>query len=158
MDVPVMEYKLKKRKKSKLCKADLPLNIAVYKLRQEITAAKQDQGSDQWFYTENWQYIMKRLLEIDPNLKDVSEDEVFHVFITQRKAGHKKGKEGSRDQILRLILERGSCECHWKHNFPGKCSDDLSLDRLLPGHRDGTYDDRNVVISCLFHNVKKLLS
>jgi len=151
-----MDYKLLKRKLGNICKADLPLNFAVYQLRKEIKDAGQQPGSDQWlYYEQNREYLRQRVVEIDPNLKSVTTEAVCHVFISQRKSGRKKSDEGTRDQLLRLIKERGSCECYWRHNFPGECSNDLHLDRLLPGKRGGTYEDKNVVISCGYHNISR---
>lgn len=145
-----------KRKPSNICKADLPLNFAVYQLRKEIKEACQQPGSDQWlYYDQNREYIRNRVVEIDETLYDKTSDDVCHVFISQRKSGRKNSDEGTRDQLLRLIKERGSCECYWRHNFPGECSNDLHLDRLLPGNRGGTYEDKNVVISCGYHNISR---
>jgi hypothetical protein len=42
--------------------------------------------------------------------------------------------------------------CFWAHRVPGKCSDELDLDRLVTGYHGGRYSLENCIISCSFHN------
>ena len=63
------------------------------------------------------------------------------------------GKDVANHQLLIDVARRDGPRCFWHHHRPDlKCSDDLSVEHLIPRSKGGSDDHRNLVLSCTTHN------
>ena len=127
---------------------DIPLNVAVFLLRKKMSAAGQKVGAEKWtLYDEFRSLLREQVIELDQSLSGVTTDNVCRVFLQQRK--NKK-----RQMAVELGISRG-----WKCFYEGRngtlCDDLLTVERLVPGVRGGTYDSANTIISCHRHNTQR---
>lgn len=156
--------KLFKCNRGRFTVKDLALALTVYKVREEIRGANQYPGSDYWILEPNSSNLTDRINEIlkeeRESLERISgilperflKNDILMEFIIQRKSSRGEGDGGPRNQILRIVNQRGYNGCHWRGIFDGECSEELTCDRIKPGSRGGSYIDSNVVIACSKHN------
>ncbi len=77
-----------------------------------------------------------------------SADWVANVWMSMRKSG----PDGIRLKCEVAMSNGGVFCCFYAPRNVGPCSQDVSLDRLVPGSRGGEYTVANSVIACAKHN------
>lgn len=126
--------------------ADVPLFIAVNKVRRRVERA----GSDDWIgkhVRHAYKLVMSQLID-DEAWTDAglcySPERVAHAWRQLRKV--KKLR-----RTCEVAEVRGPV-CFWADRGLGPCSDEIDLDRLIPGSLGGDYSFANCVLSCSAHN------
>lgn len=136
--------------KSPACikREDIPKNVALYKVRQEIEARGLEPSSEKWTSSTAFrEFLLKRALEINPELKGMTTDEAVEIYLQIRK-----------NKKRRLLIEIGelySWTCFYLHSSDAACDDRITLERLVPGKRGGQYVPGNVRVACFRHNVER---
>jgi hypothetical protein len=64
-------------------------------------------------------------------------------------------KNGRKHDLTVDVANAHGCRCFWANRGLGPCSDDLTVDRLVPGSLGGQYTVENCVVSCGRHNSKR---
>lgn len=135
----------KKRKPDRIKKADIPLNVAIYKVRQEIIKRGKKPSAEHWTFEEQSRdFIKKRVGEIDPQLAEVSVDKMIGVYLQIRKS--------KKRRLLIEVAELYGWTCFYLHSSNTICNEEVSLERLKPGKRGGEYEKGNVRVACMHHN------
>jgi len=127
---------------------ELPLMEAIYDVRREMEAENECPGSDTWTSDETkrielTQRILTRFsLNVDQQMID--------AWIKFRKSSDADGKKKA-EWIVEVARAHGN-RCFYADRGLGECSNDVDLDRIIPGSRGGKYSVENCVISCGKHN------
>lgn len=130
---------------------DVDLYIAVYQVRSTL-----DKPSAERWTSKNrdrleiFSQVHRRYPELNnhPDVIAGAEpiDIVMDAFLALRKSDKDK-----LSMMIQRILKSGK-ECFWHDRLGTTCSGELTLDRLVPGDRGGSYSLSNVVVACQFHN------
>ncbi len=135
---------------------DVDLHIAVYKVKLALEAADLSPGADRWTSVEKDRWnIFLQVIALYPDLSchpDVQNgrspmDMVMAAFIHQRKAPVNK-------LICERIIKDGK-RCFWDDRVESPCNGDLTVERLVPGDRNGAYHIGNIVVACARHNSER---
>ena len=70
---------------------------------------------------------------------------MIHAWVGYRKNG------GRNDLLIRCAKFHGR-RCFFGARGLGECSDDIDLDRIIPGSRGGEYTVENCFLACSRHN------
>lgn len=123
---------------------ELPLYEAIYDVREEIV----EPGAQKWIIDEHEELcrmIQRRL----PFEAAWSKMEILNAWEKFRKAAAHKAS-----LIVEVARAHGR-HCFMRHRGAGPCSDDLTLDRIVPGSRAGEYSVSNCILMCGCHNSQK---
>ncbi len=127
---------------------ELPIYVAVDKASRAIEERIADGeglpliGSDEWIIDPRRRSELLAMIQsfLQPD------EALLRPWMRYRKASNDK---------LRLMVEvatlRGTT-CFFAGRGKGECSDDVELDRIVPGSRGGTYELANCMITCGRHN------
>lgn len=127
---------------------EMPLYLAVHQVRLGVSRP----SSDEWTSTmtrDAFKLVLNRIIDNGwPHDESIpwSQDDVREVWMKIRK---------SSDEKLQLKCEVAATHgerCFYANRGLGDCSDEVELDRILPGSRGGRYTLENCIIACSFHN------
>lgn len=130
---------------------DFPLMFAVSEVYEEIKAEKQiEELETPGARSDDWLREEARRLELTKriNLKMIQPDEeLLGAFVKYAKAPKNGCDEKPKLHLMMDVARRHGTTCFY--SFKGGCSDDVDLDRIIPG---GPYSVANCVIACSYHN------
>lgn len=134
---------------------ELALICAVYRVRENIkTLSKDGQvetiSSSYWERGEGAVELTRMIAE--EMITEVNELYV-DAFVRFRKSGN-VDDDGNKKLDIIASLASGTKlpRCFYEKRGLGECSDDVDLDRILPGSQGGKYTVANCVLSCSRHN------
>jgi len=127
---------------------DIPLLEAIYDLRREMEDDGECPGSDSWTSDEEKRVELTRRL-LGKLILNVNQ-RMIDAWIGFRKASDADGRKKS-ELIVEVARAHGS-RCFYADRGLGECSNDVDLDRIVPGSRGGKYSVENCIISCGRHN------
>jgi hypothetical protein len=134
---------------------DLPLYCAIAKVRDKIKTLSKD-GHIEPLGSEYWQRG-EGSIELTRMITDelITEANELYVdaFVKYRK-GVSVDDEGNKklDIIASLASGFKTPRCFYHNRGLGDCSEDVDLDRILPGSQGGKYSVANCVLACSRHN------
>lgn len=127
---------------------ELPIYKACHEVHQEMEIRGEFPGADGW--TSNDEQRVEITKRIMARLIEESDQTLLDCFMTYRKSSRVDGV-----RKLALIVEvakaHGS-KCFYANRGKGECSNEVQLERLVPGARGGIYSLANCVIACSHHN------
>lgn len=136
---------------------DVDLHIAVYKVRQALEAADLKPSAERWTSIEKDRWdIFLQVVGLYPNLSEHPDyrsgrnpmDMVMETFMNQRK------QPTTHKLIIERIIKDGK-RCFWEDRVESPCGGDLTVERLIPGNRNGEYYIGNIVVACASHNSER---
>ena len=128
--------------------ADACLYHAILHVRRNIESP----GSDKWISTdatEMYALVLIAMVQEEHwphHAKPPSLNEVVSAWTRFRKASDHKAV------LLCELIKKHGTACFWSGRVDGECSEDLTIDRLVPGKE---YSLRNCVVACSYHNSKR---
>jgi CRISPR/Cas system Type II protein with McrA/HNH and RuvC-like nuclease domain len=134
---------------------DLPLYCAVARVRDKIKALSKE-GHLKSLSSEYWQRgdgAIELTRMITDELITEANELYVDAFVRYRK-GDNVDQEGNKKLDIITALASGvkTPRCFYHNRGIGPCSEDVDLDRILPGSQGGKYSIANCVISCSKHN------
>lgn len=126
--------------------SEMPLHKAIYEARQEIT----NPGSDRWI-CESSEYLV-RLVYAKLPLPMVGRYSPETVIAAYR--NFRKRDEAKAGLVVEVANAHGSA-CFMRYRNRGECSDNVHLDRIVPGSRGGEYNVANCILMCSRHNCQR---
>jgi len=127
---------------------ELPLYEAVYDVVQQMIENGESPGSDKWTMFES-ETLARRIQQRLPIGAPFTKSEMMDAWIRFRKS------VGRKAELIVETARKHGRHCFYRGRGLGECSDELSIDRIIPGSRGGQYDIRNCVIACLKHNEQR---
>lgn len=127
---------------------ELPVYVAIWRVEQAIEQrrlAGEDLpsfGSDEWLIDPERRAQLLAMIQAEL----LPDESLLKAYTRYRKSGDKR---------LRLMVEVAiahGCRCFFAGRGKGECSDELDLDRIVPGARGGQYRVENCHIVCSRHN------
>ena len=129
---------------------DLPLYEAVYDVYRMVDNPR----SDAWLRPPMCEKVCRQIqahLPLDTHFKVEQMLQVWSAF----------GKsvtvetDVKKSELIVLVARTHGRRCFYCGRGKGDCSNEVALDRLLPGSRGGKYTVANCVIACSFHNQQR---
>jgi len=131
---------------------EIPLFDAVCSVRDEMKAAGESPGSSEWDTTEDGRTELTKLV-MQQLIRNVDQ-RVVNAWIAVRKCG--TIAEGvNKIELLVQVARMHGTKCFYANRGKGDCSEDVHLDRLVPGSRGGKYTPENCIIACGRHNMMR---
>ena len=127
---------------------DLPLYDAVYAVRKAMEAAGENPGSDDW--TADEQKRRELTGRIVAALTTDTEQRMIDAFIGFRKSPNVDGKK--KIELIMDVRRAHGDQCFYRGRGRGECSEEVDLDRIVPGSRGGRYTVENCMLVCSRHN------
>jgi hypothetical protein len=134
---------------------ELHLYCAIYRVRENIKAMSKSGelesiSSSHWERGEGAIHLTRMIAE---ELIDEVNELYVDAFVRFRKSAN-VDDEGNKklDIIASLASGNKLPKCFYEKRGLGECSDDVDLDRILPGSQGGRYTIANCVLSCSRHN------
>lgn len=132
---------------------ELPLYCAIHRVRERIKYTSEcGQGdsvsSSFWERGEGAVELTKMIAE---ELVTTQNDLYVSAFVRYRKSQN-TDSDGQKKLDIIAQLCSDTPECFYKNRGLGPCSDEVDLDRILPGSKGGEYTVANCVLSCSTHN------
>jgi hypothetical protein len=131
---------------------ELPLYRAVAEVRREMMECNEQPNSDLILTNEEnrTDFCQRVMLKMDFNGSAIIDANIkFRKGSGVNDAGQKK-----LEIICMLSIIHGD-RCFYANRGLGECSDDVHLDRIIPGSRGGEYTVQNCLLSCGFHNTSR---
>lgn len=121
--------------------SDLQMLIAIHELKIEMPENGEKAGSDIW--TTNEGFRKELTIRVLTRMCDNVNQRVIDIWMKYRKE--------SLGLLAQVAKVHGS-KCAYTNRGMGDCSDDVDLDRIVPGSRGGQYTVENCQIACSRHN------
>lgn len=130
---------------------ELPVYRAIYKVRQQMVVNNEQPGAERWFIDKGARAEFCRRVhsELEPD-----EDLIIKAAIQFRKGSSISDGLKKLDLVCALSKTHGD-RCFYENRGLGECSEDIHLDRLIPGSRGGAYCLENCVLACGYHNTSR---
>lgn len=131
---------------------ELPLYRAIHQVRAEMLQDKEQPNSERWFVDmeSRLEFAQRVMLKMDLNTASIVE-----AHLRFRK-GSGVGENGEKKlELICQVSELHGDKCFYANRGLGPCSDDVHLDRIVPGSRGGGYSIANCVLACGFHNTSR---
>lgn len=131
---------------------EIALYDAVCAIRDEMREGDENPGSNKWDTTEDGrkeltQRVLSRLItNVDQR--------IINAWILVRKS-ESLGDGINKLELLIDVARMHGAKCFYGSRGKGDCSEDVHLDRIVPGSRGGQYTAENCVISCGRHNTMR---
>lgn len=131
---------------------ELSLYDAIMTVREEMEAAGESPGADKWITDEDLriaitQRVMRHLL------KD-ADQAIINAWCTFRK-GVNLAPDLKKVELIVCVARIHGARCFYANRGRGPCSEDVHIDRLIPGSRGGQYTLQNCVLACGTHNTMR---
>jgi len=134
---------------------ELQLYCAVYRVRETIKSLSRDGHTESVnsSYWERGDGAIELTRMVSEELVTEVNELFVDAFVKFRKSGN-VDDEGNKKLDIIATLASGikSPRCFYDKRGLGPCSDDVDLDRILPGSQGGKYTVANCVLSCSRHN------
>lgn len=85
----------------------------------------------------------------------LSADQIMKAWSSFGKVNIEKGNPVKKGELIVAVGRIHGRKCFYADRDIGECTNNVSLDRLVPGARGGKYSVRNCVIACDFHNTHR---
>jgi hypothetical protein len=121
--------------------SELILYEAMYKVRQTL----QNPGSDDWINRAR-EELCRKIQGQMPIGAPFTAEQMIDAWVKYRKS-----PEGKTELTVKVALAHGE-HCFMFGRGKGECSEEIDLDRIVPGVRGGQYTLENCIIMCSFHN------
>lgn len=131
---------------------ELPLYIAVYEERCNMMANGENPGAEDWTTKEESRRNLTA--RVTARLFTNVDQAIVDAWIAARKCQTVAGDKKKIDLLVEVALQHGP-KCFYANRGKGACSDDVHLDRIIPGSRGGEYTLANCVLSCGLHNTSR---
>lgn len=127
---------------------ELPTFIAIYRVERLIDERRTAGEDLPPFGSDDWLIDPARRADLLSMIQSflVPDESLLRNYIRYRKSGDKR---------LRLMVEVAiahGATCFFRGRGRGECSDEVDLDRIVPGSRGGEYTLENCQIACSRHN------
>lgn len=132
--------------------SELPLYRAVAEVRREMLESNEQPNSDLILTDEEHrtEFCHRVMLKMEFN-----GSAIIDANIKFRKGSGVNGdRQKKLDIICMLSLLHGD-RCFYANRGLGECSDDVHLDRIIPGSRGGKYTVQNCILACGYHNTSR---
>lgn len=130
--------------------ADLALYDAVYSVYSETDSPR----SDLWLREPMCEVIYRAVNARMPRDTLATMDRILSAWAAFGKSV--AVSEGLKKSELIVMVGRAhGRRCFYCGRGRGPCSDEVALDRIIPGSRGGQYTLENCVIACAFHNSQR---
>jgi len=127
---------------------DLEVLGAVYDVRAKMEADGEQPGADDWTTNEKKRAeLTRRILR---RLECTVQQRLIDAWIAFRKSPNVNGKK--KAALVVEVARLHGPVCFYAGRGLGECSDEIDLDRLIPGSRGGEYTIENCILSCSRHN------
>jgi hypothetical protein len=127
--------------------SEIDLYEAIYDVRAELERSGRSTGSDGLLIDLDRREELCRMIQFRlPIGTPYSAAQMVDAWVAFRKRS-----DGKALLVVEIARSHGR-QCFWKGRGLGNCSDDVSIDRLLPGSRGGLYTVANCVLACGTHN------
>lgn len=123
---------------------EIPLYVAVAAVReaQERPAAE--------LVTDEQRHEICQLIRAQlPFDRHFDSDKMIHAWTRMRKS------PGNKVAITVAVGQLHGWKCFMHGRGRGECSNEVNLDRVVPGCRGGEYTIANCMIMCSFHNCQR---
>jgi 5-methylcytosine-specific restriction endonuclease McrA len=128
---------------------EFPYVLSLYRvyMREESPGADMHTGRN---LIETYASVVDQIIKdgLATNGIPYTPDWVANIWLSMRKSG----PEGYRLKCEVALNSGGICRCYYAGRDVGECSQDVSLDRIIPQTRGGLYTVANCQIACGRHN------
>ena len=133
--------------------SELPLYCAIHRVRESIRKMSEE-GSSESLSSSYWERgegaieltrMISEELVVGPN------ESYIEAFVRYRKQGNVSQEKLKKLDII-AALYCHSQRCFYEGRGLGPCSEEVDLDRIIPGSKGGEYTVPNCIISCSAHN------
>lgn len=128
--------------------SELDLYQSVAEVYADLQAEGKRVRSDEWLLDGATELTQRIVLAMTKS----SEPELLRTFLTYAKAPRNGADVPKLHLTIEVARQRGH-KCFYA--MLGNCSEDVHLDRILPGSRGGQYTLANCVLSCGRHNTMR---
>lgn len=129
---------------------ELPLYCAIAKVRKHITESGERGAGDS--YWEHGKGAIELTRMIVGAMTTTADESLVRAYVKYRKSCGVGDDSGTKKLDIIAELYPHSHVCFYANRGLGECSEDVDLDRILPGAHGGEYSVANCVISCARHN------
>lgn len=126
---------------------ELPTFIAIHRVERLIEERRQAGEFLPLFGSDDWLIDRSRRVELLSMIQSflVPDEALLSSYLRYRKSGDKL-------RIIAALAVRHGARCFFDGRGKGECSNELDLDRIIPGARGGEYSLENCHIVCSRHN------
>lgn len=132
---------------------DFPLYDAIFEVRQQMILEGHSPGEEAWYVDADKRFEFTRRVVTQMALD--CDQTIINAAIAFRKCPKAEGSDIKKLDLLLQVARLHGRQCFYANRGLGLCSEEVHLDRLVPGARGGVYSIENCVISCGFHNSSK---
>jgi hypothetical protein len=127
--------------------SELPLYQAISRVRKSILDDGDKPGAEEWFIDDDkrkefCRRVITEMIDVDAA--------IIKAAMQFRKGTCVDGFK--KIELMLLVAELHGGVCFYASRGLGPCSDDVQLDRIIPGSRGGKYSVSNCVLACGAHN------
>lgn len=122
---------------------ELPLYEAIHDVRNQ-----ENPGIDMYRIEDQQKLVSLILARLVPPVPWGS-SEIVNAWVAYRKLPNGKGP------LTINVARAHGRKCFYANRGVGNCNNQVSIDRLIPGSREGEYTIENCVIACGFHNSQR---
>lgn len=132
---------------------DFPLFEAIYEVRQEMVASGESPGEEAWYVdsARREEFCRRVILQMTRDCDQA----IINAALTFRKCAKAEGTDLKKLDLLVEVARTHGRKCFYGNRGLGACSEDVHLDRLIPGSKGGVYSVENCVIACGYHNTSR---
>lgn len=132
---------------------DFDLYDAIHDVRNELQECGEPIGSDRWISDESYRSdLCKRV--IHKMHKRIDQD-IIDAWVAFRKRAKAEGTDVNKLALTIEVARLRGRTCFYADRGLGHCSDDVQLERIIPGARGGVYSLANCIIACGSHNASR---
>jgi hypothetical protein len=139
--------------------SELPLYRAIQKVYELVESGGGSPRGNRWLIDQaNQRQLYKMMVDqMDDFTCGVpwTMTEVLSAWETYGKAHSVCDDKSTKYDIIIDVAARFGNTCFYRGRVPTPCSEDIHLDRLLPGKREGEYTRENSILSCSTHNQER---
>jgi len=130
---------------------EIPIYVAMYRVENLIQERISDGEAVPPFGSDSWIVDPERRSEMLSMIQGFlrHDESLLGNYVRYRKSGDKKLR-----LIAQVAILRGTT-CFFENRGLGDCSEEIELDRILPGSRGGEYTVENCQIACRKHNQER---
>jgi len=129
---------------------DLPLYEAVYNVYQLADNPR----SDSWLLPPKCERLCRMLQGELPIGAPFTMEQMLQVWGTFGRALTVEG-EMKKSELIVLVARTHGRRCFYCGRGKGECSNEVTLDRIVPGSRGGKYTVENCMLACSAHNTQR---
>lgn len=131
---------------------EIPLFDAVMTVRGQMISGNEDPGAAVWDTTEDGrkEVTQRVLTEL---IKDTDQT-IIDAWIKTRKSPTLDSGMKKIELLVEVSRVHG-VKCFYANRAKGECSEDVHVDRIIPGSRGGQYTLANCVLACGRHNTMR---